>query len=508
MVNQKVILSRKSLFQNNTASLNAGIYINSHSIVTFGINSDTTFIQNSAASFGGAIVNFESTISFADYSTAVFTNNNATVGRAIYCKEGNIYFEDNSTTVFNSNNACGHGGAIYCIKGNIHFEDNSTTVFNNNNALKGGAICSNYGSTISLEDNSITMFKNNIASNMSFEDNSTAVFCNNNASEGGAIHSNYHCAISFKDNSTTLFISNNTEMGGATYSNNNSTMTFEDNGTAVFRNNIADKRGGAMYSGLISFKDNSTAVFNYNDASVGGGIYSDDGSTTTFKDNSTIMFNNNHAINERAAIYSYDCNILSENLYSLVFSNNTSANNGTADAFRSYTFPSKLELYEPTIYIDDKEKKECDKYYINHVMLDQEIIIPACAADYCNHSVNSKVFHLHGEGDNYSISNSRILLSCGFISTSIRGYPPLSKPLNYSINIQSNNDHNSRWKQISVTLTVELLPCYHRFWQYPGSEKCECYNDENDIVFCSGSSSTIKKGYWFGTMGEKPTVTF
>ena len=36
---------------------------------------------------------------------------------------------------------------------------------------------------------------------------------------------------------------------------------------------------------------------------------------------------------------------------------------------------------------------------------------------------------------------------------------------------------------------------------------CECYN-ASDIVFCSGSSSTIKRGYWFGSVMGKSTVTF
>ena len=39
------------------------------------------------------------------------------------------------------------------------------------------------------------------------------------------------------------------------------------------------------------------------------------------------------------------------------------------------------------------------------------------------------------------------------------------------------------------------------------SQKCECHNSTN-IVLCSGSSSTIKKGYWFGSVNGKPTVTF
>ena len=38
-------------------------------------------------------------------------------------------------------------------------------------------------------------------------------------------------------------------------------------------------------------------------------------------------------------------------------------------------------------------------------------------------------------------------------------------------------------------------------------KKCECYN-ANDIVFCSGGNSTIKRGYWFGNVTGKPTVTF
>ena len=36
---------------------------------------------------------------------------------------------------------------------------------------------------------------------------------------------------------------------------------------------------------------------------------------------------------------------------------------------------------------------------------------------------------------------------------------------------------------------------------------CECYN-ANDIMFCSGSNSTIKRGYWFGSVTGKATVTF
>ena len=562
--NQKLYLNGKNLLQNNTANYGAGIYSH-NSIVIFGKNSYAAFIQNSAYSGGAIYINHSkpgNNIYFKENSTTMFTNNNARNGGAI-CLDNSrsaISFKDNSTTVFINNYAHYHGGAI-CnfFKSTISFEDNSTTEFNNNNAgNRGGVIFSfSHGigntiisfkhysavifnsnnavmggslfigdSSITFEDNSITVFSNNNAikggavydgdSNISFTDNSTTVFSNNNASDGGAIYTHPldesfwpRSTTSFGDNSTTEFNNNNAGNSGAvifSYDNGNTTISFKNYSAVIFNSNNA-VMGGSLFidSASIIFEGNSTAVFSYNNASVGGGIYSNDGSTTTFIDNSTIRFNNNHAIDEGAAIYSYDCNIFEENPYSSVFSNNTSANGGTVDSFKSYSFVSKLQLYNPAICIDDKEKKECDKYYIYRVMLGQDIIIPACALDYCNQPVDSKVFLLHGEGGNYTISDSNILLSCGLTRISIRGYPPLSKPFNYSIKI----NHNSEWKQISVNLTVKLLPCYPGFWQYPGSVQCECYHDNaNDIIFCSGNTSTIKRGYWFGSVTDKPTVTF
>ena len=38
-------------------------------------------------------------------------------------------------------------------------------------------------------------------------------------------------------------------------------------------------------------------------------------------------------------------------------------------------------------------------------------------------------------------------------------------------------------------------------------KKCDSYNT-NKIVHCSGSRSTIKRGYWFGSVTGIPTITF
>ena len=555
VVNQKLCIHGRNLFVNNTAYYGAGIYISNHSTVIFGKNSDVILIQNSAYSdvgavycngnsfllddsttvfsnnnasvLGGAIYSdVGSTISFVGNSTTEFRNNNANRGGAIYSDDGStISFEDNTTTVFINNDASGFwgGGAIYSDDGSIIlFENSSTTVFSNNNAFHGGAIFSDYGSIISIEDTSITVFSNNNASGkvggaiyngdgstISFKDNSTTELSNNIAYMGGAIGCRDGSTVSFQENSTTVFSNNNASYGGAVYIVYGSTISFEDNSTTVFSNNNAIIGGGIYIDdGSISFECNSTTEFSNNVALRGGAICSYDDSTISFEDNSITVFSNNNAGYDGGAIYSYDCNVLEENSSNSMFSNNTSAKGENIDSFMNNNgIPSNLEFYDPAICIDDDDKKQgCGKYYISHVMLGQ--YISACVVNYCNYPVGAKKFLINDEKGNggYTISNLSNLQICGFQGIAIIGYTPLSKPLNYSTNIQLYNEQNSMWKQISVTLIVELSPCYPGFWQYPDSEQCECYHDDdNDIIFCSSNSSTIKRGYWFGNVTDKPT---
>ena len=109
---------------------------------------------------------------------------------------------------------------------------------------------------------------------------------------------------------------------------------------------------------------------------------------------------------------------------------------------------------------------------------------------------------------NYFISGPKqVLISCDALEgISIIGNQSLTKSTNFSINVTLNTDLNPSWRPISIGLIIELSPCHLGFWQYPKSLKCECYN-AYDIVFCSDTSSTIKRGYWFGSVTGKPTVT-
>ena len=143
-------------------------------------------------------------------------------------------------------------------------------------------------------------------------------------------------------------------------------------------------------------------------------------------------------------------------------------------------------------------------------MLGSDIIIPACVLDYYNHSIESVRFLTHSKMyPKYTISEQKhILISCNvFKGISIMRNESLSKATNFSMTVSLNTALYSSWKQISISLLIELSPCHPGFWQYPNSKKCECYY-ANNIVLCSDDISTIKKGYWFSSINRKPTVTF
>ena len=143
-------------------------------------------------------------------------------------------------------------------------------------------------------------------------------------------------------------------------------------------------------------------------------------------------------------------------------------------------------------------------------MLGREIVISACVLDYYDQLVDLTQFLVRSKTNlNYFIRGPKnVLIACdAFQGISIIGNQSLSNLTNFSVTITLNTVLYSKWKQISVNLIIELSPCHPGFWQYPKSmHGCECYYAD-DIVYCSGSNSTIKRDYWFGSVSGKPTVT-
>ena len=538
-------------FTNNEALLNGGALYSHNSTITVEQKSTIIFINNNAEN-GGAVFISASTLLLTDYINAIFDSNIAGQdGGAIYCSgyvnfwnNGNITIRASSTMICNNNKASGDGGAMYInVNSAVAFQDNCTAKFKNNMAAYfGGAIGS--------------------ISNITFENNCALIFNNNEASQGGAIFT--VCDTIFKDNTMVQFNNNRAAtLGGALHAFN---LTFEGSTIIVFNENEAKLNGGALYSknSSVTMKQNSTVTFITNSATNGGAVFIS-ASTLMISQHSYVTFDNNIAGQDGGAIHlddqvnvvfntssviTFSSNIADSNggaIYSKItrnkeyfniseihFSNNvariagnllyidvTKSCNGSCLADRMAgispsdkeisTSPNLLKLYSPAFCISN-DSAECERYYINNIMLGQEITIHACLLDHYNKPAEATQFKIIGDDNEfYSVQGSSYAsISCNHTidGISIIGNKSMStSSLNHSIVFTSYSTGKSVRKIVSVNLTIGLSPCHPGFQYHRESQKCECYNNSG-IVFCSGSSSAVKRGYWFGSVTGIPTVTF
>ena len=537
-----------TMFSNSNGS---AIFSFDHGHISFEGTSTTVFSNNSA-DYGGAIISYTGHLSFKGISNTLFSNNSADNGGAIYFYDCNISFEGHSTTLFRYNNAL-QGGAMFSDhNGSVSFNEYSTAMFIDNKATNGGVMsciqCTvllKGNSTVSLafneaiEDGGVMQFtssskilfleftnatfKKNSAINggalfasdnsiICFEGHASVTFTGNTAGRnGGAAYFNLHCIVIWTQNTNTTFENNNAVFGGAISLNKYTSAICNSNSVILFRNNTVISEGGAisiLTNSNITVQDSTVVTFTVNNALYGGAMFFD----VTY---TTLIFNNNKtSIN----FVRNTARIAGNNMYfDLIGSGQNCLNNraiGVADGIRQQivTPPNKLELHDPAICISYNNKtEECDQYYVNHLMLGEEITIPVCLRDYCNEPLYSTQRFTLREFSvpNYVISDrTEFLLSCqsdALRDIRIIGNESLTKSFNYSFNINLNIYGNSNWKRISINLTIQLTVCYPGFWQDSESQKCECYN-ASDIISCSGSSSTIKRGFWFGNVTGKPTV--
>ena len=509
------------MFSNNKARLNGGaIYCEHHQTLMFGGNSNVTFSGNEAKN-GGAVHVFNThEMIFTDKTTSTFQNNVANAGGVFHLANSNHTFNEDAKIKFYYNTAKQNGGALYSINSFILFTENSRLFVAHNKAVLNGGVMYCVNSEIlflkftrmnisnnGAIDGGVTFANNN--SKISFEGHASIIFCNNRArSNGGVGHFSENCIITLKEYANLTFEDNNAVSGGALCLNGDTNITFTGNSTALFKSNVAINDGGAIniqQDSNVVVEYNATTTLTANKAQYGGAMYFDATNTTlTFTTNkSNVRFDINTARFAGNDMY-FDSTGSSGNCL-----NNRIIDMHNISKDFIATPPSKLEFDDPATCINDTKEVECDTYYLRNRMLGEDINIPVCVLNYCNQESYSTQFRLiHEEGNQtYFISGSKqILLSCGtFQGVSIIGNSSVLTKTNYTIDIVLHDDRNSYWKQVSVNLIVELTSCHCGFWQKPGSKKCECYNAK-DIVACSGSNSTIKRGYWFGNVTGQPTV--
>ena len=533
----------------NLDSINSDFAIDLQINITFSGNSSTTFINNKAVR-GGAAVFTGSNITIEEYAKVIINNNIAErlYGGGFAClTNSTITCKDNAYVIFKGNKAIQSAGAIYKCK--IIFKDNSVVEFINNSAGgNGGAIATSQQFDVTFEGNTRVTFDNNKAENggvfyftnstITFTDFSVVLFSNNIAKRSSGVgHFSLNSKVLFQGSTTVRFTNNLAEQNAGVLYSVGSYISFKENSSLTLLHNTAVLNGGALYFDFdsnIIFTQFTKVKFAFNKAFRGGAILANDNSRVIFRENSILLFTKNSAVQYGGAIVldinavminhcsSENCvnfidniaNVLGDSVYQNTpkLCNNSCYNKninvtGISHKFIS-TSPKELKFTYPAICID-KDSAQCNYYYVKNIMLGTEIAIPACVLDYYNHSVESTQFLLQGDiRSNYYIRGPKqVLMSCDvFKGISIMGNLILARSINFSINITLNTLIKPTWRQITVCLIVELSPCHLGFWHYPKSLKCECYN-ATDIVFCFDTTSTIKRGYWFGSVTGKPTVT-
>ena len=396
-------------------------------------------------------------------------------------------FENNCKIIFNHNEAS-QGGAIFTAS-DIVFNENSTVHFDNNKATLGGAL---YISSLKFQGNTAVRFENNEAelnggalysdnSSIAVKHKSAITFTNNKAENGGAIFATASTLLVSEYSNVTFDKNTAKQDGGAIYFNNQISANFKSSSTVTLISNKANNRGGAIYSKITP----DTKYFNISEIFLG--------------DNTAAMAGHLYIDVPES------CNSSCLNARILGISN------GTLDK-RVSTSPRILKLYDPAKCISN-DSVTCEKYYIENIMLGQELTINPCLLDYYNSPAEVTQFRIAGDENyqNYFVQGSEYTsISCdhkieGIIV--IGNIINSSLPLNYSVLFTSYTTRKSKRKIISVNLTVELTPCHPGFQYHTKSQKCECYNTSG-IISCSGSSSAIRRGYWFGHVTGIPTVTF
>jgi len=527
------------MFSNNRVHSDGTVKSAFYSSISFGEKSKVKFAANNA-SYGGAIMaESHSDLLFYGSSHVVFSDNSAINGGAITSDHhSSVSFRDNTNVIFKNNYALHHGGAVeFLDRCNIKFYDNVTVAYEGNSAgLRGGAVFS-HNNTLLFSANTKVTFSGNHAkcggvmflfdnTYSSFTGNTVVIFEDNLANEtGGGIHCHSNCNITFDENSTVTFDDNKAAEGGAMFINKFSHLLFTDSTKAQFRNNKAIKGGAiTVQHSSIEFAKHSFTIFTYNTATRnGGGIYLIGNFNTTFENDSNLIFYQNNASHLGGAIFgelkkknqskillksksvdfSENAALVGDNVYiQMASSCDETCLDDVIGLNTTHNYPPRrLAFNNPATCINTTSR--CPKYFISNIMLGQNIKINACVLSFYDEQAGGVNFVVTGESKHHRLDGTRFVpIACTFFEgISVVG-KKISNKKNFSISITS---YTNSEVEISVELTVELSPCHPGFYYDNSTQKCECYDGSN-IVACSGSISTIKRGYWFGIVDGKTTV--
>ena len=261
-----------------------------NSRLDFDFGNTFTFLDNSAVTGGGLLVNY-STVSFS--GVGQFISNSAEYGGGVSAWLSNVSFGDANS--FINNSAEMNGGGVHVEESNVHFGD-ANSFIDNSAAVYGGGVCAwestvSFGDANSFIDNSAAVYGGGVLAGettVSFSDANS--FINNTAQWGGGVYVQ-ESNVSFGD--ANSFIDNSAVIDGGGVSVVESKVNFGD--ANVFINNSAEYGGGVdVWLSNVSFGDANSFINNSAEMN-GGGVYVEEsnvhfGDANSFIDNSAAVY--------------------------------------------------------------------------------------------------------------------------------------------------------------------------------------------------------------------------
>ena len=492
-------------FIGNKVNNGGAVHSQSNSSITFEGNSRVSFSNNTTSYIGGGIYSKGScSVTFKGNTEVSFSYNKAAEGGAIYILDhSEVIVEGNSKVILYDNKARSDGGAIFSKSYSVViFTGNSTVTFKNNRGGNAGALRGRANSDVTFNENTNVFFMNNYAShnggamdlydnaNVVFKGNCTVTFDNNIADveDGGAC--TFHSTVSFIDNATVNFTRNSAgRSGGAIALHSNFNVTFVKS-NIFFSSNLAERCGGAV---LGSLRHGDKVNFDMQNAD-------------------TITFHNNTALTGNSMLVEVKrtCNqsCFNERVVGITDIINDTQQHRLIEHIATSPYKILLQIQRQRLIceLDDTYSGGC-MTNISDVMLGHNVNLKGLLYDYLDNPIPIlEPFEIIRNMNDEHYSSQIQQNTYQDFDISIIGNKIIST-YNYSFILETYyaNCVND-WHYIYLHISIQLSPCHLGFQHNNESRSCECY-DRGSIVLCTGSSSTIKRGYWLGTVEEKLTMS-
>ena len=321
---------------------------------------------------------------------------------------------------------------------------------------------------------------------------SSMAFISNSASESTLYV--YYCVVRIND---TMNFSNNAGKNGAgIYFTASSYAVLADNADIQFANNIVTLGGGAIYADYPSSDVYSPwFLFSYNS-----------GESVTFINNVATEAGNSIYFNFPTDVsITIDPNKQNSIIYIPSRFNYVGGSYQTEIA----TSPYNLILGSPAVCVSPT----CDDggdYKVEGIMLGEELPFTAKMVDYFNNPAESVIVSMecNNNCEDYSLTGHKNVLIKENPLHNITVVGREVKNLNTTITLYLSPavgfvTTNIRDRRVSITIL--LSPCKIGF-KYDGPKQaCICIGI-SDVVQCVANNFRIKKGYWFGFLGEEIVV--